>query len=139
MSDQSVIEDRISSVKKYLDILKRYRNIPKETLFEDVDRRGALERYLYLACQAAIEVGESLIAYRRFRKPVYLSDTFVILQENGVVNSELSEKLIRMTGFRNALAHDYDELNYEVVYSVLHDGVNDIESFVEIAERELRR
>lgn len=36
-----------------------------------------------------------------------------------------------MVGFRNVIAHNYENINYDMVYEVLHKGVVDIEEFME--------
>jgi len=43
----------------------------------------------------------------------------------------LAEKMIKMVGFRNILAHDYAEINYDIVYDVLQNKLPDIEEFIQ--------
>jgi hypothetical protein len=47
MTNLSVIENKISSVQKYLTVLERYRTYSQKEIANDIDRRGAVERYLY--------------------------------------------------------------------------------------------
>lgn len=51
-----------------------------------------------------------------------------ILHEKEFISQELSEKWIRMIGFRNTLVHDYIEIDRKIVYQVLQKGLGDIES-----------
>ena len=131
MTHFTVIENKISSVKKYQGILKRYHKYTQQEIEQDLDRRGAVERYLYLVAQATIDLAEAIIAFKGFRKPTTLGETFRILNEEKNIDLLLTEKMIRMTGFRNIIAHDYEEINYHTVYQVLHQGLNDIEDFLE--------
>jgi len=131
MTNANVIENRISSAKKYLKILERYKKYSQPDIESDVDLRGAVERDLYLAVQSAIDLAEAVIAYRNFRKPATLSESFRILNEEGVLTAGLTDRLARMTGFRNIIAHDYGEIDYDIVYSILQDGLGDIEAFLE--------
>lgn len=132
MTNFTVIENKISSVKKYLKILERYEKYSRKEIEDDIDIRGAVERYLYLASQATIDLAEAVLSYKKFRKPTTMSDTFYILNEEGIISRELKEKMIGMTGFRNVIAHDYEKVNYDIVYTVLHQGLNDIEEFAKI-------
>jgi uncharacterized protein YutE (UPF0331/DUF86 family) len=129
MTNLSVIENKISAARKYLKILEKYKQYSQAEIENDVDRRGAVERYLYLALQSAIDLADATIAYKNFRKPITLSESFHILEENGIIPQELAEKMVRMTGFRNVVAHDYEKLNYEIVYDVLKNKLKDIEDF----------
>ncbi len=130
MTSLSVIENKISSVKKYLRILERYKRYSQDEIVNDIDKKGAVERYLYLAVQASIDLAESVIAYKNLRRPSTMSDSFYILQEDGIISIELTEKMVKMTGFRNIIAHDYEKLNYAIVYDVLQNRLPDIEDFL---------
>ena len=105
---------------------------------KDIDIRGAVERYLYLATQATIDLAEATIAYRNFRKPQTLSDAFYILNENEVIDKNLTEKMIEMTGFRNAIAHGYEDINYKVNYEVIQGDIKDVQEFINVITDKLR-
>lgn len=129
MTNIETIENKISSVRKYLKILENYKKVSSPEIESDINLKGALERYLYLAVQATIDLAEAVISYNNFRKPTVLSESFDILNEEGMISSELTKKLVKMVGFRNIIAHDYEELNYDIVFDVLHNKLNDIEEF----------
>lgn len=135
MSNLTVIENKISEARKYLIILERYKQYSQEKIVNDIDIKGALERYLYLAAQSVIDLADAIISYKKFRKPTTLSESFFILNEEKVISKELTEKMVKMTGFRNTIAHDYGKLNYDIVYNTLHNNLKDIEEFLETASR----
>jgi len=135
MTSLSVIENKISAARKYLKILERYKKYSKEEIKNNLDIRGAVERYLYLAAQAAIDLAEAVIAYKKFRKPTTMTEAFYILDEEGIIDAKLTEKLVGMVGFRNIVAHDYEKINYDIVYAVLHKGLKDINDFLRKIER----
>lgn len=130
MTNISVIENKISTIRKYLQILSGYQKYRIEEICDDDTLRGAVERYLYLVSQATIDLAEAVIAYKKFRKPSIYSETFDILKEERVISSELAEKLVRMAGFRNVIAHMYEMVDFKVVYDVLQNRLSDIEEFV---------
>ncbi|RJQ32345.1 DUF86 domain-containing protein [Candidatus Parcubacteria bacterium] len=134
MSNPVVIENKISSIRKYLKILDRYKKYSREEIESNIDIRGAVERYLYLVSQATIDLAEAVIAYKKFRKPSTLSESFHILNEEGVIDQNLTEKMIGMTGFRNIVAHDYEKVNYDLVYQILQGDIKDIEEFIKIVD-----
>ena len=134
MTNLSVIENKISSNRKYLKILKRYTVYSRQEIEKNVDVRGAVERYLYLAAQAAIDLAEAVISYKGFRKPTTMSEAFYILNEEDIVSGELTEKMVRMVGFRNVMAHDYEKVNYDIVYDVLQNRLADVAEFIERIE-----
>lgn len=135
MTNQAVIENKISAVKKYQGIVDSYKRYSQQEIEANIDLRGAVERYLYLMVQATIDLADALVAYKQFRKPTSMSESFDILNEEGIIPKELTEKMVKMTGFRNIIAHDYEKINYDIVYDVLHNGVKDIKDFIKIVEK----
>lgn len=133
MTRRTVIENKISAAQKYLALLKEYQRHSRNEIEHDTTIRGAVERYLYLAIQAAIDLAEAIIAYRELRKPTTMGEIFTILHEAKIVPAPLAERLIKMTGFRNVIAHDYEKINYDIVYDVLTKRLGDIEEFLRIA------
>ncbi len=130
MTNLSVIENKISAAQKYLKILERYKKYTEKEIEEDLDIRGAFERYIYLAIQSTIDLAEAVISYKNLRKPSTMSEAFYILNEEGIISSDSKTKMSKMVGFRNLIAHDYDEINYEIAYSILQEGLNDIYEFL---------
>ncbi len=135
MTNLSVAENKISSVKKYLSILESYRNNSVEEIERDITLRGAIERYLYLVCKTAIDLTEVIISLSKFRKPTTISESFVILEEEGVIGADLKARMADSVALLNVLAHEYEEINYEVLYDVLRNRLQDITEFVETAEK----
>jgi len=137
MTDITVIENKISSVKKYLKMAAAYKKYPQKTIEKDMTLKAAVERYLYLLTQAVIDLAEAVIAFRKYRKPSTYAEAFDILCEEGVIGPPLAEKMVSMAGFRNVIAHDYEKLDFDIVYNVLVERVKDIEVFVKKVGRGL--
>ena len=135
MTNISVIENKVSLIKKYLKILQRYQKYSKKEIVKNVDIRGATERYLYLVVQATIDLAGAIISFKNLRKPTTMSESFYILNEEKIINSDITEMLIKMTGFRNVIVHDYEEINYDIVYDVLKNRLKDIEKFLKIVKK----
>ncbi len=134
MTSIDVIENKISAVRKYLSILDRYERFARTEIENDIDIRGAVERYLYLVTQSTIDLAESIIAYKKLRKPTTMAESFHILHEAGVISDELKQKLVQMTGFRNVITHAYEDLDYDILFDILNNGKKDISDFLETLE-----
>lgn len=135
MTTIAVIENKISSAKKYLKLLERYKKYSRQEIENNPDIKGAVERYLYLAAQATINLAEATLSYKNFRKPTTMSESFYILNEEKIISNELTEKMVEMVGFRNVIAHDYEKVDYNIVYDVIQNRLSDIEKFLEIVSK----
>jgi uncharacterized protein YutE (UPF0331/DUF86 family) len=132
------VENKISSVSKYLNILKTYGRLTQSHIRNDITLKGAVERYLYLAIQATIELAESIVAMKKYRKPASYRESFDILCEEKFISASMREKLVRMTGFRNIIAHDYEKVDFGIVYDSLKKNLADIERFIKAAKEKLK-
>ena len=138
MSNLKVIENKISSILKYLKILQRYKKFSRKEIEDNLDIKGAVERYLYLAIQSTIDLAEAIISYRNFRKPTTMTEAFYILNEEELISEELTKKLVKMVGFRNIIAHDYEKIDYDIVLDVLKNKMKDAEAFIKEISGRLR-
>lgn len=131
MTDLSVLENKLSLTGKYLSILDNFKEYSRDTVETDLVIRGAVERYLYLVAQSAIDLAEAVISYKKLRKPTTMSESFYILGEEKFIDRELVQEMAKLVGFRNIMAHDYDRVNYDIVYDILQFRLKDIEAFLE--------
>jgi uncharacterized protein YutE (UPF0331/DUF86 family) len=134
MTNKSVLENKISSSKKYLTILKNHQGLKLEIFTSELILKGAIERYLYLAIQSSIDLAEAFIAYRGFRKPLSYRESFEVLQENQIIPQNLQENLRKMCGFRNIITHDYQTIDDNITLDILNNHLSDIEEFTRIIE-----
>jgi uncharacterized protein YutE (UPF0331/DUF86 family) len=134
MTSLHVIENKIAAVQKYLKQLDSYSQCSQKEIECDATLRGAVERYLYLAAQASIDLAEATIAYKGYRKPTTNRECFEILSENAVITNELRDKLGNMAAFRNLLAHAYDHVDYSIVVDVLKSSLKDLDEFTGVIQ-----
>jgi len=130
MTGLDVIEKGISNVRKYLSILDAYKSSKQDDLSSDITLRGAVERYLYLAVQATIDLAGALISYREYRRPSTFAESFEILKDNGLISEEIEQNMVQMTGFRNRIVHDYGDIDQIILHDILVNRLDDIEEFL---------
>lgn len=107
-------------------IAEEYNACPQLNNYTHVD---ALILNLERACQATIDMAMHLVAQRRLGIPQGSADAFVLLCQNGMIEQDLSTRLIAMVGFRNIAIHEYQGLNLEIVQFILDKGIYDFIEF----------
>ncbi|NLJ78587.1 MAG: DUF86 domain-containing protein [Tissierellia bacterium] len=124
-----VIIGRISKLDEYMELLSKVSNYPKEEYLVDEMIFGATERFMHLAIECVIDIGNHIIADMGYRKPTSNREIFIILHENGIIDKDLRMNLCNMAGFRNVLVHDYIDLDREAVYDIVKNNLGDIRDF----------
>lgn len=137
MTDQAVIEHRISEVQRLLHELRAFGPITTTELLNDSKLRGAVQWHLFSITQLTIEIGDTIIAWKRFRKPGSYRETFDILAEQAVVDRELAMNLVKMTGLRNVLAHMYRRIDLGIVANAVMHRLGDIDEFLAVIQQKL--
>jgi len=74
------------------------------------------------------------VAFKNFRKPTTMREAFDILKEENILTSEFVQSFGNIVGFRNAVAHNYENLRLEVIYDVLHNKLKEVEVFLKHIE-----
>jgi len=122
-----VIRKRLNKIDEYLIVLRRLQRYERDEFLADPERYGSAERFLHLAIEALLDIGNHVIADQGLGVVDWYSDVPRIFMEKGLISTELSEKWIRMIGFRNTLVHGYIDIDRTIVYEVLQNGLGDIE------------
>ncbi|WP_448590472.1 type VII toxin-antitoxin system HepT family RNase toxin [Thermoflexus hugenholtzii] len=122
-----VLQRRLRKLDEYLEILRRLRRYHFEEFIQDPERYGSAERFLQLAIEALLDMGNYVIADLGLGEVRWYSDIPAILAERAGLEPELKEKWIRMIGFRNILVHEYMEVDRRIVYEILQTGLEDLE------------
>ena len=128
MVKPEVIRRRFDKLDEYLTILKRLQQYSYDELVADPEHYGSAERFLHLAIEAITDVGSHIIAEEQLGIISWYSDIPAILETKGVISAEQKENWIRMIGFRNTLVHEYIDVDLEIVFRVLQEGLSDLEA-----------
>lgn len=127
---QKILE-KFQKLDEYLNNLKILRKeIKNEGEFiKDFRAYGAVERYLQLSCQAALDIIDLVIIEENFQKPEDRHEAISILFNQKIVSDNLAQKLQNIAGFRNILVHEYGKIDRKKVYKILKERLGDLEEF----------
>jgi uncharacterized protein YutE (UPF0331/DUF86 family) len=117
MLDHDLIKRKLHLNQKELERLQKFEHMTIEEVAADEAQHAACERYLERLIGRAIdinrhiigEIGDVTLSVSRYR------DTFLALANLGVYPKEFAEKIAPSVGLRNALVHDYNNID-EVLF-----------------------
>lgn len=120
----------LNELQDYISHLKELKKYSKKELLNEWQIYGLAERYLHLAIECALSLGEQLISNYGYRLPGNYRDIANVLEENKVISKTLAKALSDMAGFRNILVHGYAKIDRSIVYKHLHNDVPKLNSYV---------
>lgn len=130
MVNKDVLMVRLNKLKEYMTFLDSIKKYTELEYVKDPLIYGSGERFLHLAIECVIDIGNHIIADMKYRKPETNRDVFEILYENEVISSGLKENLANMASFRNILVHDYIRIDRPTVYKIITEDIGDLKSFM---------
>jgi len=62
--------------------------------------------------------------------PGSYNEMFYILEENGYLGKELTEKMIKAVSLRNLIAHEYAKLDLARVHHIMNKEIHDLKIYI---------
>ena len=126
MLDQEFIQRKINLIREDLIKLDNFRNATFDELSNDWLKWNALEHILMKIIGRGIDINEHLIA--EIAKPETMSprnyqETFLKLAELKVLPEKFAQKISKSAGFRNAIVHEYNKIDREVVFGTINEAI----------------
>ena len=124
------VSRKIAILERALNYLKSRADVTPEQIEENYELRSALERNFQIAIEAALDIGEMIIAEEGLPRPEEYRGVFLELGRASILSREFAEKIAPMAGFGNILVHQYDVVDPERLCDFLKDRLSDLEEFI---------
>ncbi len=130
MVDRDLILAKAGSVQKYLSRIMEKRNTDLQIFLKDLDRQESILFNLQMAVQNCIDIAAHIISEEGFGVPGSTNEMFYLLEENGYLDSELTEKMVKAVGFRNFIVHEYGKIELKQVFEVAQQDIKDLDEYL---------
>ncbi len=130
MVDNELIIVKASSIKKHLNRVKEKRNTDLQTFLKDLDRQEIILFNLQMAIQNCIDIAAHIISDEGFGVPGSTNEMFYMLEENGYLNRDITEKMVKAVGFRNLMVHEYEKIELDQVFKVAQKDIRDLNEYL---------
>jgi uncharacterized protein YutE (UPF0331/DUF86 family) len=121
----------VSEMRKAINRLKSLATLDKKSLLDDPDKIGSAKYHFVVAIESSIDICNHIISQNGYRAPEDYADTFEVLGEEGVFETEFLKVLKDMARFRNRLTHLYWEVDDGQVYEILQSRLIDFKTFLD--------
>ena len=128
MENEVVLINKYGIIERCIKRIEEiYDNNPVN--LENYDKQDAIILNLQRACQAAIDIAMYIVSVKNLGLPQSKKGAFTILEENKIINSDMAKNMRGMLGFRNIAVHEYQELDIDVIKSIIENHLQDIIEF----------
>jgi uncharacterized protein YutE (UPF0331/DUF86 family) len=92
---------------------------------------AAVQRWLQLAIQCCLDLGDALLGRLGQPEPPRYRDIFPALARANVIDTPLAQAMERLTDHRNALAHAYVDLSPDETWRWIREGLPALAEFAQ--------
>ena len=127
--DGDVINNKLESLARCVHRIEN--RLPKNQaeLEKDIDMQDILVLNLERAVQICVDIASHLLLDFAEMTPQSMSDAFRLLFAHHIIPAELAENLAHAVGFRNIAVHQYQSIDWNIVFSIVTKNLDDFRAF----------
>jgi len=126
-----VLLKKIDSIQRCIKRAREEYVKAGEYFSTNYSRQDAAILNMTRACEQAIDLANMVIKKRQLGIPARSRDSFVLLAQEGIIDTQLAESMQHMVGFRNIVIHQYQDIAIDAVVTVITIHSNDLLRFTD--------
>lgn len=127
--DRLVLQEKLESLARCVRRVEQKRPQSLDLLTADPDLQDILVLNLSRAVQLCVDIGSHLISATDAPAPQTMGEVFSTLAGLGVIPSDLAARLRAAVGFRNVAVHNYDRIDWAIVFAISTRFTDDFRAF----------
>lgn len=128
--DRDLLAERTMVVRRRLVRVAERLPADASELRPATDASDAVILHLWQAVQVVIDLAVSACLRWDLGTPATYAEAFRRLAGAGIIDDALATRLARAAGFRNVIAHAYDQLDMGRVFRAASEGPRDLEKLL---------
>jgi uncharacterized protein YutE (UPF0331/DUF86 family) len=135
--DRDLIIAKAASVRTHLDRIAAKTGDDLQLFLCDLDRQDVVSFNLHLAVENCIDIAAHIISENGWGVPGSASEMFYLLEDRGILDPELTERMIKAVGLRNLIVHEYGKIDLNLLFATVRKNLNDLNSYLSNIFRKL--
>lgn len=127
--DQRIIAIKLESLRRCIKRVEDKRPAYLNLLVENEDLQDILVLNLTRAVQLCVDIGSHIISESDVPAPKTMGEVFASLEKLGAITPQTCDVLKKAVGFRNVAVHNYDTMNWEIVFAICEKSLADFSKF----------
>ena len=130
MIDRTLILSKASKVETCLKRIQKKTPEVMEQFLDDLDRQEIILFNLQMAIQNCIDMAAHIVSDQEMGVAGSTNEMFYMLQDNGYLDLNLTEKMVAAVGFRNLVVHEYEIVDLKRVFEIIQKDIFDLEDYL---------
>ena len=125
-----VVRWKLESLRRCIQRIELKKPASVGTLKTDYDIQDIISLNLERAIQISVDIGLYLLAESEQTPPGTMGEVFPSLANAGLITGDLAIRLKKAVGFRNISVHEYQSIDWEIVFSIIDKNLGDFKDFM---------
>jgi uncharacterized protein YutE (UPF0331/DUF86 family) len=130
MVDRDLVIAKAASVRAHLDRIAEKTADGAQAFLQDPDRQDVVAFNLHLAVENCIDIAAHVISENGWGVPGSASEMFYILEERGMLDPRLTERMVKAVGLRNLIVHEYGAIHLDRLFATVLKDLDDLTAFL---------
>jgi uncharacterized protein YutE (UPF0331/DUF86 family) len=131
--DEQLVAQKLESLRRCIQRVELKLPDSVETLLTDLDAQDIVSLNLTRAVQMSVDIASHWLAgHSEATAPKTMGQAFDALANSGVIEHELAVRMRKSVGFRNVMVHNYDDVNWEIVFAICQYHLSDFRAFAKV-------
>ena len=127
--DKNVAITKLESISRCLMRIEEKTPQSIDVLIEDHDIQDIILINLERLIQQMVDLSLIVLTDYSSVRPDTMAETFRMLASENIIDKELAENLAKAVGFRNIAVHEYQKLNWNIVWAIIRERLDDFKNF----------
>ena len=127
--DKDVVLNKLESLRHCLQRVQDKTPASIDSLVEDYDLQDIIVLNLERAIQTCVDIGLHIISDLEVPIPETMAQTFDVLKKAECLDAATAERMVKAVGFRNTAVHAYQEIDWDIVYCIITEHLDDFRAF----------
>ena len=133
--DQVILAEKIESLRRCIQRIEDKKPDNINLLIQDLDLQDILVINLTRAVQLCVDIGSHIISTANKPSPQTMGEVLTTVYELTAISLDTREQLKKAIGFRNIAVHNYEAINWEIVYAICHNSLQNFRRFAQEISR----
>jgi uncharacterized protein YutE (UPF0331/DUF86 family) len=127
--DSVVIGNKLESLRRCVVRIEEKRPDELSILVGSLDLQDILVLNLSRAIQICVDIGSHIVSSSEHVVPKTMAETFSVLLSMEVISESTEAALRKAVGFRNIAVHNYEVVNWAIVFAIATQQVEIFKQF----------
>ncbi|UCZ56512.1 DUF86 domain-containing protein [Desulfurispirillum indicum] len=127
--DKDIVLSKLESLRRCIQRIQDKTPPSCHLLIEDYDLQDIIALNLERSVQLCVDIGLHIISDLEVPVPDTMAKTFVVLEQANCLDGDVADRMIKSVGFRNTAVHAYQEIDWNIVYCIITEHLDDFRAF----------